>query len=160
MKTGPRDFLERYGSARTNYIRKRPQDRNRIWEKHQNVTAHYGIESLSRWNIGHITLAEAHIAKARFGGAGPGPCNRMRIPLDSHDLARRPNQSRRQHGHVSYTRADIQDPLARIETGLAKESFGVGSQSRRLPDQALVLRLGAPENVGPYFRHARILRLK
>jgi hypothetical protein len=158
LKACPRDFLERYDSAWTNYTRKRPQDCDRIGEKHQNVTAHYGIESLSRWNISHIVLAEPHIEKPRSDGACPGPRNRMRIPLDADDLTRRPNHARHQHRHVADTRADVQDPLSRSEASFAEESFGIGSQSRRLPDQALLLRLGAPEYVGSNFRHPGVRR--
>jgi hypothetical protein len=82
----------------------------------------------------------------------------MWIPLDSDDLTRRPNQARHQHRHVSDTRTDVQDPLSCSEASLAEESFGIGSQSRRLPDQALLLGLGAPEYVGSNFRHPGVHR--
>jgi hypothetical protein len=80
--------------------------------------------------------------KASVGHASTGLGNRLRVALDGYDLARWTHQSGNQHRHVSYSRPEIQNALPRPNSRFTKKSFGDGSDTRRLPNQTLMLGIG------------------
>jgi hypothetical protein len=90
-----------------------------------------------------IALHEAHIVEFRFDHASAGTRDRLHVLFHAHDLTGRTNQSRGQHCHVSYARAEIQDPLTRADACVAKQAFGEWTKTCSLPDQAFVLCLCA-----------------
>jgi hypothetical protein len=87
-----------------------------------------------------IALDEAHIVQSRFDHASTGTSDRMRVLFHTHDFTGRTNQSRGQHCHVSYARAEIQDALTWADACVAKQSFREVSKTCGLPDQAFVFR--------------------
>ncbi len=85
-------------------------------------------------NLAHIGLNEAHVVQPGFSHASPGPDDRARVTFYSQYLSRRTNQPGGEHGDVSDAGAKIQDTLAWANACLTKESFGVRSDPRGLPN--------------------------
>jgi len=139
--------LEGKDSVRTNQSRQGAQNRNGIGKKHQNETAHGGIERLAALDLVHVGLDEAHMVQAGAGHANSGPRDRARIALYPHHLPRRTNQSGRQHCNVSDSGTDIQNTLTWTNACFTEESFGNRGETRSLSDQALVLRVRAAKHV-------------
>src|SRR5260370_34461315 len=82
-KRRPRQFVKSNDSAGTNQLRQGAQDSKGIGEKHQNETAHDGVEGFSTRNLRDIGLREAHIPQAGFGYATPGSGNAARVAFDA-----------------------------------------------------------------------------
>jgi hypothetical protein len=85
--------------------------------------------------------------KASLSNSSTGLGNGLRVPLDGHNLTRRTNQSGYQHRHISYPRSEFQNALPGSNAGFTKKSFGDGSDTRSLSDQAIVLGVGVPKRV-------------
>jgi len=112
--------MEGNGSARPYEARERTHDRDRIGNKLKNEATHHGIEGLIAGKLVKIALHEAHIVQSRFDHASAGTSDRMRVLFHTHDFTGRTNQSRRQHCHVSYARAEIQDALTWTDPCIAE----------------------------------------
>jgi hypothetical protein len=128
-------------------MREGAQNGNGIGKKHQNETAHHCIERPAGPDLGHIGLSEAHITQSSLGDTGSSAPDGSCVAFYPHDLSGRTNQPGRQHGYVSDAGAEVQDTLPRTNTCLAEESFRAGSQTRSLPDEALVFEVRAAEDV-------------
>src|SRR5258707_15726027 len=83
-KRRPRELMKSNDSAGTNQLRQRAQDSKGIGKKHQNETAHDGIEGCATRNLRDIGLREAHVPQAGLGYASLGPGDRARVSFDAH----------------------------------------------------------------------------
>ena len=144
----PRHFLEGDHSAGTDKLAKRAQDRHGVGKKLQNEAAHDRIERCSGLDLGRIALHEAHVVETGVGDANSGARNRVRVAFYPYHFTRRTNQPGRQHGHVSGAGAEVEDSLPPTDAGFAEELLGDWRQIRSLPDEALVFKVRAAEDVG------------
>ena len=103
-----------------------PKNRDGIWKKLQDETTRDGMEGSNAIHVRDIAFSETHLRQSRVSNSSPCPGDCARIAFYSHDLARRANKSRDQYGNVTNSRADIQNTLARGNTGFTEESLGTG----------------------------------
>ena len=113
-------------------------NRRSIGEKLQNATTHYSIEGRTTRHLTHVRLYKRYVVQSSFRYASPGPGDRPYVALDSDDLSRRTNQTRRQHRHVADTRADVQNSLTRTDTCVMEQSLCVRIKARSLSNQPLL----------------------
>ncbi len=123
------------------------QDGDRVGKKLQDETTHGGVEKFLTDDLIHIELCEAHIVKAGLGNTRSSASDGARVAFDADDFSRRTNQVGRQHGDVTNAGTDIQDTLTCANAGFAEKSFGERSEAGSLPNEALVLGVGAAEGV-------------
>jgi hypothetical protein len=146
-KGHPRRFLEGHDPAGTEQLGNRAQSAHRIRKKLENEAADYGVERLVVGELSHIGLDEVHMVVAGLSRTRPGAGNGSGIAFYPHHLARGANELAHQEGYVPHAGAEIQDALTWAKAGLAEEPFGEWSDTRRLSNEALVLRIGIAKDV-------------
>jgi hypothetical protein len=146
-KGSVRHLVEGEDSARTHQPRHRPQNGNGIGKKLQHETSHRCIEGLVGGDLGHIGLCEAHIVQPGLGHARPGSGDRAGVAFDAHHFSRGTDNLSCQHCYVFDAGTEIEDALSWTNTCFTEEPFGARSETRSLPNQALVLSVGAAQRI-------------
>jgi hypothetical protein len=157
-KRGERRLLEDDDPAGADRQTQGAHNRRGIGKKHEDVTTDSGVEGFVRRDLKRVGLDERHIVEPGLGDANPGASDRARVAFHPHHLSRGTNQPGSQQSDVADAGTQIEDALARPNARFAETSFGVRSEPRSLPNQALVFGVGVAQRVlesGGVRRHAR-----
>jgi hypothetical protein len=134
-------------SAGVNQLRQGSQGGNGIGKKLQNETSYRGIERFVSRKFAYIRLREGRVVQARLGHPNSGTGDRACIALYAHYFSRRADQPGSQNCHITNAGTKIQDTLAMSNVRLTEESLGERGQKHRLPNQALMFRIGIAQRV-------------
>jgi hypothetical protein len=115
---------ERQHAARSNEIGQMPNGRNRIRLVHEHKSPDYRIELGVRSECGQVGLDKTRLREIERGGVGTGGCQDVRRPVNAYNAAARANACGCQARNGACTATDIEDPLARTNSGVAQQPFG------------------------------------
>jgi hypothetical protein len=154
--------LERNYAAGPDERGKRPQGGTGLGQILQDRSANCCVEEFAAREASDVAFDETHAGKPGLRDAGSRCRNRGRVSLDSHHLARRADEPRRQQRDVGDAGADVEHPLPGADASVAEEALGERIPDRRLTDQPVMFGACGTQDIGRIgglVRHERGVRL-